>query len=90
MKTIDEGFGIESEVISATPTEVNVKVGRCPVYEAARTLGIQPDAIESLCRSGALRFMDSMVKQLNPDLKYDLKKFRSSDEGFCEEIISVG
>ena len=86
-ETFIEGLGIGSEVIQESPQEVVSKVGRCPLYEAAQLLGLDAETIEGLCRAGALKFMDAMVKQLNPNLSYQLRKFRSAADDFCEEAI---
>jgi hypothetical protein len=82
-----EGYGIRSEVIEETPQMFRLKVGRCPVYEAAEELGMDPEAIEADCRASALKFMDAIARQLNPDLSYQLTKFRSASDDFCEEVI---
>jgi hypothetical protein len=82
-----ESIGISSEVIEESPHEVRFKVSRCPLYEAAHMLGLDAETIETLCRAGAVRDMDSMVKQLNPNLNYQLRKFRSAEDNFCEEVI---
>jgi hypothetical protein len=84
---VEEGFGILSEVIEESPQRVVFKVGRCPVYEAAQALGMDAEAIEASCRAGSIRFMEAMAKQLNPNLSYQLRKFRSSADGSCEEAI---
>jgi len=87
---IEEGYGIRSEVIEESPQKVVINVGRCPLYEAAQEVGLDTETIETLCRAGALRFMDTMVKQLNPNLSYQLIKFRSAADDFCEEAIVLG
>jgi hypothetical protein len=86
-KLIEEAFGIKSEVAETSPQRVVTRVSRCPLYEAAQTLGMDAAAIEALCRAGAIRNMDTLTKQLNPDLSYQLNKFRSSADDFCEEVI---
>lgn len=82
-----EGLGISSETIEESPQKVVFKVGQCPLYEAAQALGLDAETIETLCHAGALRFMDTMVKQLNPNLNYRLRKFRSAADNCCEEEI---
>ena len=77
------------EVIEESPQKVSFKVARCPLYEAAQELKLDAETIEALCRAGPVRNMDSMVKQLNPNLNYQLRKFRSSEENFCEEMIEL-
>jgi L-2-amino-thiazoline-4-carboxylic acid hydrolase len=87
MKAIEEGFGIQSEVIEETPEKVVVKVGRCSDYESAQAVGMDAEAIEAACRACSIRFMEAMAKQLNPNLSYQLVKFRSAPEDNCEEAI---
>ena len=53
-------------------------------------MGMDAETIENLCHSGPLRALDAMVKQLNPSLSYQLKKFRSAAKDFCEEEIVLG
>ena len=84
---IEEGFGIHSEVIEETPQKIKINVGRCPVYESMQALGMDGKAIEASCRGGSLGFMDAVAKQLNPDLGYELVKFRSSADDYCEEAV---
>lgn len=87
LNTIKNGFGINSEIIEKSPKKIKVRCSRCPVYEAAQSAGIDSENIEDLCRIGSVKFMDAMVKQLNPNLSYQLSKFRSGPDGFCEEEI---
>lgn len=87
MNVIEAGFGILSEVTEESPQRVVVKVGRCPVYESAQALGMDAQAIEASCRASSIRFMDAMAKQLNPNLGYQLAKFRSGADAYCEEAI---
>ena len=82
-----ESIGISSEVIEESPQKVSFKIGGCPLYEAAQAVGLEDEIIEALCRAGPVRNMDSMVKQLNPNLNYQLRKFRSGTDNFCEEVI---
>ena len=87
LDSIRESFSICSEVIEESPQRVMLRVGRCPVYEAARMVGLDAEATEALCRASSLRFIDTMIKQLNPNLSYQLSKFRSGPDDFCEEGI---
>jgi hypothetical protein len=84
-----ESIGIRSEVIGESPQKVRFKIGRCPLYEAAQAVGLEDETIEDLCRAGPVRNMDSIVKQLSPNLNYQLRKFRSSEDNFCEEVIEL-
>ncbi len=87
--SIEEGLGIVSEVIEKNAQQVVSRRGRCPVYEAAQMLGMDNESIEAICRAGALRYMDTMVKQWNPNLSYRLKEFRSSADGHCIEEVTL-
>lgn len=87
MGTIRDGLGINAEVIEESPQAVIIKVGRCPVYEAAKMLGMDDKKIEDRCLKSSLALDNAVVKQLNPDLSVELRKFRSSADDFCEEAI---
>ncbi len=82
--TIPQTLGITREVVEESPQRVMFKVGRCPIYEAAQTLGLDP---ESACHANPLIHMDALVKQLNPNLSYRLLKYRTAPDDFCEEEI---
>jgi hypothetical protein len=88
VKTVPEAIGIGAEVIKESPKEIVVKTGRCPLYSAGQMLGMDNATIETMCRSGAARLMDTITKELNPDFSYELRKFRSGEEDFCEEAIT--
>jgi hypothetical protein len=87
VKTVPEGIGIGAEVIKESPKEIVVQTGRCPLYAAGQSLGLDNNTIETMCRSGAARLMDTMTRELNPNLSYQLRKFRSTADDFCEEAI---
>ncbi len=89
LSSIDKGFGISSEVVQETPEKVILRCGKCPVYDAGQMVGMDEASIEAQCRSGSLGFMDCLVKELNPNLAYRLKKFRSGPDDFCEEELSL-
>ena len=86
-KSIPESLGISMEVVEESPKSVVFKVGKCPIYEAAQMMGMDEETIETLCRNGAIRFMDTVTKQLNPNFSYQLQRFRSGADDFCEEVI---
>ena len=86
-KSVPESLGISMEVIEENPHSVSFKVNKCPIYEAAQMMGVDAETIETLCRNGPVRFMDTMTKQLNPNFNYQLQRFRSGPDDFCEEVI---
>ena len=85
-----ESLGISMEVVEESPQRVVVKLGRCSVYEAAQMLAMGAKTIETMCRSGPQRFMDAAAKELNANLSFQLWKFRSAPDDFCEEGIVLG
>jgi len=89
VRSIDEALGINSEVIQESAQRIAFKIARCPIYEAAEALGMDGASIEAMCRADALRYMDTMVKQLNPHLSYRLSEFRPSADGYCVEEVVV-
>jgi hypothetical protein len=91
IKPFIQGLGINSEVIEESPQRVVSGGGRCPAFEAAQMMGLDHKTIETMvCRPGSIKLMDAMVKQLNPDLSMQIRKFRSSADDFCEEEIVLG
>jgi hypothetical protein len=84
---IESNLGIFSEIVDEDPNKIQCKVGKCPVYESAQELGVDAKDIEAHCRAGSIKFMDAMAKQLNPNLSYQLTKFRSSSDDCCVETI---
>jgi len=86
-KSIMEDFGIESKPISEKPDEVVVQCGKCPIYDGAQVAGLDTATIEAQCRDCSIGYMDALVKQLNPNLTYRLRKFRQSADDSCEEEI---
>ena len=86
-RTVPEGLGVALEVIEESSQKAAWKAGGCPVCEAAQMLGM--DA-KSFCRAGPSRFMDAVVKQLNPNLSWQVLRFRSSGDDSCEEAVVLG
>ena len=90
IKQVPEGIGIGAEIIKESQNEVVVKAGKCPIYSAGEMLGLDNKTMENICRKGPAKLMDSMIKELNPSLNYELRKFRSGADDFCEEAIIQG
>jgi hypothetical protein len=87
---MSEAIGINTEVAEEGTETVMLRVGRCPLYEAAQVLGMDKAAIEALCRAGAICYMDTMVKQFNPAISYRLAEFRSLADDACIEVLALG
>ena len=88
--SIEQGFGIHSEVIEESGEKVVTKCSRCPIYEAAQVVGMDNKTIEAVCRASALRYMDAMVKEWNPNLSFRLRESRSSADCHCIEELVLG
>ena len=89
MESIPQSLGLKVEFIEESPEKTVAKIGRCSVYEAALALGLEAKTIESMCRAGPEKMMGAVAKQLNPDLRYQVTKFRSSAQDFCEEEVAI-
>jgi hypothetical protein len=89
-KSVLEALGISSQMQQASPQKVTFEVGRCPIYESGRTLGLDHATIEGNCRASSICMMNALTHQLNPNLSYRLLTFRSGpDSGCIEEIAST-
>ena len=88
VKAIPDGFGIVSEIMEEGPNKVKFKCQQCSLYEGASEAGLDEKTRRQLCRNGSIRYMNSIVKQLNPRLSYQLAKYRTAADDFCvEEIV---
>jgi hypothetical protein len=86
-KMFKDNLGAEYEVIEESAQKVVIRNGRCPMYEAAQMMGMDANTIETGCRTGPMMLMGTAVKQLNPNLDLQVRKFRSASDDFCEEEI---
>ena len=48
LQPIVEGYGFDAE-FDVSPTEVSIKVPRCPVYEGFKTAGLDHETIGKMC-----------------------------------------
>jgi hypothetical protein len=87
---IQDTMGFEQERVEMSPEQIICACGQCPIYEAAKDVGMDAAAIEAVCRTGSIPYMDAFVRQLNPRLSYRLTQFRSSAAEPCKEEIVLG
>jgi len=87
MKEMNESLGFTTE-IEENPTTVTVKNVKCPVYEGLKGAGYDHEDIEKFCRNGSAVMMNALFEQMDPKVRYALKKFRSTPDDFCEEEIA--
>lgn len=81
-----QGKAPSRQVDDETPPELAAAMVSGYLEQA---LGMKDAAIEALCRGGSIPYMDAIVKQLNPDLAYDLSQFRPSADAPCIEVIAA-
>jgi len=84
---IGMAFGMELTPIEQRPDRVLARSGRCPVFEACQLWGVEPRGI---CRAGPTRFIDRTLKLLNPELSYQIVKYRASAGDFCQSAVVLG
>ena len=87
VKAVPENLGIATEILEDTPTVVRFKCLQCSFHNGLQMAGLDEKTRETMCRDGAIKFMDTALKQLNPNLSYRLMKYRSSVGDFCEEAV---
>jgi hypothetical protein len=80
------GIGMETEIVGTTSENVNIKLKRCPIYEAGKLIG---GDTEKICRHSTVPFMDTILKKINPNLSYQLDRYRTNSEDCCEESITL-
>jgi hypothetical protein len=86
-KAVPESLGLVFEVQEESPSAVRWRCRGCSVYEGWRMAGLDDTTLETMCRAGSVRFMDAVVKQLNPRLSYEIHRYRSAADDSCEEQI---
>jgi len=86
LKKIAERLGIEYEIMQMDPKKVVVKFGRCPIFEAAKTVGLDP---ENFCHCGATKYMNTLLEKLNPKLEYEINKIKAVEEDFCITTLKL-
>jgi len=90
VKSVPESLGVSFEVLEESPQKVVFKVPKCSLCAAAQEMGMDAKTIENMCQASSIRLMDTIAKQLNPNLSWQLRKFRSSPDDFCLEELVLG
>lgn len=81
LRDIPPKVGMDYVVVEDLSQKIVIRISRCPLYESARISGMPG---EKFCEHTAIRYIDTIVKQLNPSLQYELKKPKGSKEDYCE------
>ncbi len=83
-------IGINCELAQATASLALFKNSQCPMYDGYRMGGLNDETAEELCQTGAAAKLGTMLKQIDPRIKYRLKYYREKPDEACEEEISYG
>ena len=60
-----EGFGFDAE-FDVSPTEVSIKVPRCPIYEGFKMAGLDHETIGKMCSARARQIHSEIIEETNP------------------------
>ena len=80
-------IGIDSQLAAANSSSALFCNWQCPMYDGYRMGGLDDETAEALCQRGAAAKLGTMLKQLDPDIVYHLKRYRSKPDDTCEEEI---
>ncbi len=86
LKKVVEELGMDYEIQQMDPEKVVVKLGRCPIFEAAKFGGLDP---ENFCHCGAMKYMNTLLDQLNPKLEYEINKIKAEEKDFCITTLKL-
>jgi len=81
-----EGFGFDAE-FDVSPTEVSIKVPRCPIYEGFKMAGLDHETIGKTC-SAWYSAEYAQLKKYYPKIEGSLK-YRDSSEGYCLDKFTL-
>ena len=81
-----EGFGFDAE-FDVSPTEISLKVQRCPFYEGFKMAGLDHETIGKTCSAmSSVEF--AKIKEYYPNIEGSVK-YRGSSEGYCLEKFTL-
>ncbi len=83
-------IGINCQMAQATASCALFKNAQCPMYDGYRMGGLDDETAEELCQRGAPAKLGTMLRQIDPRIKYHLKYYRRKPDEACEEEISYG
>jgi hypothetical protein len=81
-----EGFGFDAE-FDVSPTELSIKVPRCPIYEGFKMAGLDHETIGKTC-SAWYSAEYAQLKKYYPKIEGNLK-YRDSSEGYCLDKFTL-
>jgi hypothetical protein len=81
-----ESFGFDPEY-DVSPTEISLKVQRCPIYEGLKMAGLDHETIGKTCNAmSSAEF--AKLKEYYPNVEGSVK-YRDSSEGYCLEKFTL-
>ena len=89
LKESNLSIGIDCNLDQATPGKLTFINFRCPMYDGYRIGGLDDETAEALCQRGAAAKLGTMLRHLNPNLEYQLTRYRPAPEEPCIEEIMM-
>jgi hypothetical protein len=86
MQPMTESFGFDAEFI-VSPTELSMKIQKCPMYDAYTAAGFDHDTIGKMCNAmtgGEYAALANYYSNIKGEIN-----FRDSPEGTCVEKITI-
>ncbi len=81
-----ESFGFDAE-FDVSPTEISIKIPRCPIYEGFKMAGLDHETIGKMCSAmSSAEF--TQIKKYYPKIEGSVK-FRDPSEGYCLEKFTL-
>ena len=81
-----ESFGFDPEY-DVSPTEISLKVQRCPIYEGYKMAGLDHETIGKTCNAmSSAEF--AKLKEYYPNVEGSVN-YRDSSEGYCLEKFTL-
>ena len=84
----NQSIGIDCQMVKSTDT-ILLRNLRCPMYDSYRLGGLDDRMAEMLCQVGAPAKLWTTLKQLNPDVVYNLNHYRDVPDERCEEEVKL-
>lgn len=84
IKNIPKRIGVNFMITKQDKDKVVARLDKCPVYESAATVGIDPG---EFCHNSAIAYFSAVAKELNLNLDYQRNKCKASEKDYCEEQI---
>jgi len=79
----------ELKVQARNMNSVSVRVGRCPIYEAFLSIGLDCGFwMQGLCTNIVLPSIGATLRRFDPKMRLALEKYRESAEDSCLLRIS--